>query len=216
MTVKKIADMAERDQVYTTPKEFVLGGMMDAGGVAHDSAILTASSKPLIPTGMAISICFCMGDYTAEIEQIYASLIDQPPHTEEQKVKAKKTIELYLATLKHYDYKRTFELVDENYKQHSQLVADGRDSIIEASKILKSIAAKHWTGLGEPHFNMMFKRILVDGDYVVAQILSERWPGDEGEHVFDLYRWKNGSVVEHWDVIQQVDLANIKHGNSVA
>ncbi|KAF4498651.1 hypothetical protein FAGAP_5129 [Fusarium agapanthi] len=157
-----------------------------------------------------------MGDYTAEIEQIYAGLTDQPPHTEEKEVMAKKPIELYLATFKHYDYKRTFELVVENYKQHSQLVLDGRDSIIESSKILKSIAAYHWTGPGEPHFNMMFKRILVDGDYVVAQILYERWLGDEGDHVFDLYRWKNGRVVEHWDVIQQVDLANIKHGNSVA
>ncbi|KAI3572792.1 hypothetical protein IWW34DRAFT_856359 [Fusarium oxysporum f. sp. albedinis] len=145
-----------------------------------------------------------MGDYTAEIEQIYAGLTDQPPHTEEQKRPS------------NTDYKRTFELVDENYKQHSQMVSDGRDSIIEASKVLKSIAAKHWTGPGEPHFNMMFKRILVDGDYIVAQIFSERWPGDAGEHVFDLYRWKNGRVVEHWDVIQQVDAANIKHGNSVA
>ncbi|ENH66332.1 hypothetical protein FOC1_g10001454 [Fusarium oxysporum f. sp. cubense race 1] len=157
-----------------------------------------------------------MGDYAAEIEQIYASLTDQPPHTEEQRVMAKKIIELHLATFKYYDYKRTFELVDENYKQHSQMVSDGRDSIIEASKVLKSIAAKHWTGPGEPHFNMVFKRILVDGDYIVAQIFSERWPGDAGEHVFDLYRWKNGKVVEHWDVIQQVDAANMKHGNSVA
>ncbi|EXA31964.1 hypothetical protein FOVG_16842 [Fusarium oxysporum f. sp. pisi HDV247] len=157
-----------------------------------------------------------MGDYTAEIEQIYAGLTDQPPHTEEQKVMAKKIIELHLVTFKYYDYKRTFELVDENYRQHSQMVADGRDSIIEASKVLKSFAAKNWKGPGEPHFNMMFKRILVDGDYIVAQIFSERWPGDAGEHVFDLYRWKNGKVVEHWDVIQQVDAANMKHGNSVA
>ncbi|CAG9953171.1 unnamed protein product [Clonostachys rosea f. rosea IK726] len=157
-----------------------------------------------------------MGAYTAEVERIYAGLTDQPPHTQDQAIMAKAVIELHLATFKYYDYNRTFELVDENYKQHSQLVADGRESIIEASKILKSIAAKHWTGPGEPHFNMQFKRVLVDGDYIVAQIFSERWPGDSGEHVFDLYRWKNGKVVEHWDVIQQVHPENVKHGNSVA
>ncbi|EEU38459.1 uncharacterized protein NECHADRAFT_88631 [Fusarium vanettenii 77-13-4] len=157
-----------------------------------------------------------MANYTAEVDQIYARLTDQPPHTPEQIARAKKIIELHLATFKYYDYKRTFELVDENYKQHSQLVADGRDSIIEASKVLESIAARHWTGPGEPHFNMNFKRILVDVDYIVAQIFSTRWPGDAGEHVFDLYRWKDGKVVEHWDAIQQVDLDNIKHGNSVA
>ncbi|KAH7460988.1 hypothetical protein FOMA001_g19437 [Fusarium oxysporum f. sp. matthiolae] len=157
-----------------------------------------------------------MADYTAEVEQIYVRLTDQPPHTPEQIVMTKKIIELHLATVKYYDYKRTFELVDENYKQHSQMVADGRDSIIEAFKILKSIAAKHWTGHGEPHFKVNLKRILVDGDYIVTQIFSERWTGDTGEHVFDLYRWKNGKAVEHWDVIQQVDADNIKHGNSVA
>ncbi|KAG5761242.1 hypothetical protein H9Q72_010643 [Fusarium xylarioides] len=109
-----------------------------------------------------------MGDYTAEVKQIYASLTDQPPHTEEQKIIAKKIIELHLVTFKYYDYKRTFKLVDENYKQHSQMVSDSRNSIIKASKVLKSIAAKHWTGPGELYFNMMFKRILVDRDYIVA------------------------------------------------
>ncbi|KAI8722733.1 hypothetical protein NCS52_00418000 [Fusarium sp. LHS14.1] len=156
-----------------------------------------------------------MADYTAEVEQIYAGLTDQPPHTEEQVARVKAVIELYLATFKYYDYKRTYELVDESYKQHSQMVGDGRESIIEASKIIKSIAAKHWKGPGEPHFKMNFKRILVDGDYIVAQIFSTRWPGDTGEHVFDLYRWKNGKAVEHWDVIQQINPDNIKHGNSV-
>ncbi|KAK2488231.1 hypothetical protein H9L39_02158, partial [Fusarium oxysporum f. sp. albedinis] len=240
--------MAERDEVCATPWEVNLGGIMDAGGVAHDHVepapssfincliyrralrLELAISLEVIPTEPLPTTCpsakasnqlkhtpqHNMGDYTAEIEQIYAGLTDQPPHTEEQKVMAKKIIELHLATFKYYDYKRTFELVDENYRQHSQMVADGRDSIIEASKVLKSIAAKNWKGPGEPHFNMMFKRILVDGDYIVAQIFSERWPGDAGEHVFDLYRWKNGKVVEHWDVIQQVDAANMKHGNSVA
>lgn len=157
-----------------------------------------------------------MADYTAEVEQIYAALPDQPQHTEDQIVKVKKTIELYLATFKYYNYERTFELVDESYKQHSQMVGDGRDSIIEASKVLKSIAAEKWVGPGEPHFKMDFKRILVDGDYVIVQILSTRWPGDTGEHVFDLYRFKNGKVVEHWDAIQQISPENIKHGNGVA
>ncbi|KAH7146835.1 hypothetical protein B0J13DRAFT_441499 [Dactylonectria estremocensis] len=156
-----------------------------------------------------------MVDYSTEVEQIYATLSDQPPHTEEQIAKVKITIELYLATFKYYDYARTRELVDKGYKQHSQMVGDGLESIIEASKVLKSIAAKKWVGPGEPHFQMTFKRILVDGDYVNVQIFSERWPGDTGEHVFDLYRLKNGKFVEHWDVIQEIKPENIKHGNSV-
>lgn len=84
-----------------------------------------------------------------------------------------------------------------NYKQHSQTVADGRDSIIEAAEVLKSIAAKSLGGPGEPHFDMKFKRILVDGDYIVAQIFSTRWVGGTGEHVCDLYRREDARAVEH-------------------
>ncbi|SPN96512.1 uncharacterized protein DNG_00040 [Cephalotrichum gorgonifer] len=159
-----------------------------------------------------------MVEYTAEVERIYATLTDQPPQTAEQIVKVKTTIELYLATFIHGDYERTIELVDESYRQHShsQDIGDGQDSIIEASKVLKSIAAEHWEGPGEPHFKMDFKRILVDGDYVIVQILSTRWPGDTGEHVFDMYRMKNGKFVEHWDVIQEIKAGGTKHGNAVA
>ena len=49
------------------------------------------------------------------------------------------------------------------------------------------------------------KRVIADGDYVV---LHSQWRGlsesPRGEAVVDIYRWENGKVVEHWDVIQPI------------
>jgi predicted SnoaL-like aldol condensation-catalyzing enzyme len=157
-----------------------------------------------------------MVDYSTEVEQIYATLSGQPPHTEEQIAIIKTTIELYQATFKYYDYTRTRELVDKSYKQHSQLVGgSGPDSIIQASKTLKSTAEKNWVGPGQPYVKLIFKRILVDGDYVMVQIFSEGWPSDTGAHVFDLFRLENGKFVEHWDAIQEIKPETIKRGYSV-
>lgn len=157
-----------------------------------------------------------MADYSAEVEQIYTALSGQPPHTEEQTAKAKLTLELYLATFKYYDYARTRELVDPTYKQHSQLIeGQGLDSIIEASKTLKSMAAEKWVGPGDPYVKLNFKKVLVDGDHVIVQIFSEGWPVDSGGHIIDVFRIKDGKFVEHWDAIQEIKPETIEHGNSV-
>lgn len=152
-----------------------------------------------------------MVDYSTEVEQIYASLVGQPSHTKEQIAKIKKTIEFYVATFIHYDYARTSELVDKSYNQHSQTVdGTGLESIIEVSKILKAVAARKWEGTGEPHVKLSFRRILVDGEYVVCHIYTEGWPGEGGGIVIDVFRLENGKFVEHWDAIQEVLPHNVR------
>ena len=48
------------------------------------------------------------------------------------------------------------------------------------------------------------QRILVDGDMAVIHIHAIPTPGSRGASVFDMYRLKNGRIVEHWDAIQTV------------
>ncbi|KAI8932567.1 hypothetical protein NX059_010743 [Plenodomus lindquistii] len=152
-----------------------------------------------------------MGKYSAEVEQVYASLSGQPPHTEEQIIQIKKTIEFYVATFKYYDYARTEELIDKSYNQHSQsAVGTGLESIIYVSKLLKAAAAKEWKGTGEPYVNLKFERVLIDGDYVICHIYTEGWPGVGGGIVFDVFRVENGKLVEHWDAIQELSPDNVR------
>ena len=48
------------------------------------------------------------------------------------------------------------------------------------------------------------KRIIAEGDLVVTHTHLVREPGDRGMAVMDIFRFENGKVVEHWDVVQEI------------
>lgn len=150
----------------------------------------------------------------AEVEKLYNSLQDQPQHSAEQAITVKRIIELHLVAFKYYDFERTKLLVDPNYKQHSIFVGDGRESLIDMAKIMEKWAETKWTEPGKPHIKMDIKRILVDGPYVVVQHHSQRWEGDIGNHVIDIYRVKDEKFTEHWEsVMDVVPESELKHEN---
>ena len=72
-------------------------------------------------------------------------------------------------------------------------------TVWKARKFVAWIMANHPDAHGE------IKRVFADGDYV---ILHSHWHGlsdkPRGEAVVDIFRWEDGKVVEHWDVIQPV------------
>jgi predicted SnoaL-like aldol condensation-catalyzing enzyme len=82
------------------------------------------------------------------------------------------------------------------YRQHNPLIEDGMEG-------LRKFVA--WMRANRPAAHGEIKRVFADGDYV---ILHSQWHGlsdsPRGEAVVDIYRWENGKVVEHWDVIQPI------------
>ncbi len=58
--------------------------------------------------------------------------------------------------------------------------------------------------------------ILADGDLVAVHWHSSTTPENEstGQAGFDLFRLDNGTIVEHWDVIQPVPATTVS-GNSM-
>ena len=82
------------------------------------------------------------------------------------------------------------------YRQHNPLIEDGKEGL---RKFVAALMATRPDAHGE------IKRVFADGDYV---ILHSHWHGlsddPRGEAVVDIYRWEDGKVVEHWDVIQPV------------
>ena len=60
------------------------------------------------------------------------------------------------------------------------------------------------------------KHILADGDLVVIHWHSSSTPNNEstGQAGFDIFRLDNGTIVEHWDVIQDVPVTTAS-GNSM-
>ncbi|WP_343612895.1 nuclear transport factor 2 family protein [Novosphingobium sp.] len=91
--------------------------------------------------------------------------------------------------------KQAFETyVAPDYLQHNPGIADGREAAVAALADMFADPAKTFT----------IEQVLVDGDMAVIHVHAIPTPGSRGASVFDMYRLKNGKIVEHWDAIQVV------------
>lgn len=81
-----------------------------------------------------------------------------------------------------------------DYIQHNPGIADGRAAAVAALAPM----------FGQPGREFRIRRILVDGDMAVIHVHAIPTPGSRGASVFDMYRLKDGRIVEHWDAIQPV------------
>jgi len=99
------------------------------------------------------------------------------------------------------------ELFSEIYIQHNPTVPNGRQGLIDFVNFLKSL---------NPTPVVTVKHILADGDLVAAHWHASITPANEfsGQSGFDLFRFDQGKIVEHWDVIQDVP-AQSASGNSM-
>lgn len=77
----------------------------------------------------------------------------------------------------------------DKYIQHNQSLLDGRDAMLGALNHLKEIGTK-----------VSVKRALVDGNYVA---LHSEYDFFGAKIVFDIFRFENGLIVEHWDNLQE-------------
>ncbi|BBC35128.1 hypothetical protein SGFS_064220 [Streptomyces graminofaciens] len=84
---------------------------------------------------------------------------------------------------------------DAGYLQHNPQMQNG----VAAGK----------AGLGgyfasAPQLTVTPKRIIAEGDLVAVHSLYVNYPGDRGTVILDLFRVRNGKIVEHWDITQSV------------
>jgi predicted SnoaL-like aldol condensation-catalyzing enzyme len=103
--------------------------------------------------------------------------------------------------LEYYDYiinKKDFDAAKRYmgaYKQHNPLLADGPEGVRALIEFLKK---------NFPEARSEVKRVFADGDYVLLHVHSIRQPGTRGRAIMDLFRFENGKIEEHWDVIQEI------------
>lgn len=99
------------------------------------------------------------------------------------------------------------DLFSKNYIQHDPMLPNGPEGLISYVEMLKSQS---------PAPALTVKHILADGDLVAVHWHSSTAPENEstGQAGFDLYRLDNGTIVEHWDMIQNVS-AKTASGNSM-
>lgn len=104
-----------------------------------------------------------------------------------------------------YKIREAFEKhVAEDYIQHSLLADNGRENaIVSISKL--------WATMPEIEINVL--RVLVDGNMAMCHLYGKDNPQHDGIVVVDIFRLENGKIVEHWDVLQQVERETI-NGNT--
>lgn len=81
---------------------------------------------------------------------------------------------------------------DPRYFQHNPAGTNG----------LAAVRAIFAAVLGNPGFTVDTRRIVVEHDYVAIHSLYKFSANERGNVVFDLYRVRDGKVLEHWDVSQ--------------
>jgi predicted SnoaL-like aldol condensation-catalyzing enzyme len=136
--------------------------------------------------GVACGVAICA---VAAAVTAYAAGEDQ-----EEKNKAI-AIEFYDRALNQLDFAKASQLIGERYVQHNPAAIDGPEGLKNhLDNLRKNFPQNH----GD------IKRALADGDLVALHIHSKRTPASRGNAIVDIFRIRNGKVVEHWDVVQAV------------
>jgi predicted SnoaL-like aldol condensation-catalyzing enzyme len=108
---------------------------------------------------------------------------------------------MYREVLIAMDPDKVEQYLPPRYIQHSSLAEPGLEPL---KRFLAHVRVE------SPNARQTIHRAFVDGDHVIVHVHVERWPGDPGLAVVDIFRCEDGEIVEHWDVIQDVpaDLIN--------
>lgn len=93
----------------------------------------------------------------------------------------------------------------EQYHQHNPGIKDGLNGIVEAVKYLTAQ-------------NNMFKyakihKVLGEGNFALT-VSEGEWNGKK-QAFYDLFRFKDGKAVEHWDVIQEIPTEGLANDNTM-
>jgi predicted SnoaL-like aldol condensation-catalyzing enzyme len=115
--------------------------------------------------------------------------------TPEEKRNKEIAIAFYNAALNEKDWEKAKSYIGDTYIQHNQAAVDGLEGIRSHVAMLKERF---------PQNHGEIKRAFADGDFVILHILSKRSPDMRGNAIVDMFRLKDGKVVEHWDVVQPV------------
>jgi hypothetical protein len=111
-------------------------------------------------------VCLSCPTKKAEVDEIYAGLKDQPPHSPAQVHACKQVVKLFLCVFQYHMYDEVRNLVAKDYIQHNLSISTGGESIIEFAEMNRNPD-------GSTQMKLSYKRILVDGEYIIVHMQGD-------------------------------------------
>lgn len=104
-------------------------------------------------------------------------------------------LEFYDRFFNRHETVEAAKVVADDYRQHNPEVPDGKAPFVE-----------YFTGFFKenPASRARVVRSATDGELVWLHVHSTNGADDRGQSVVDIFRVKDGMIVEHWDTIQNV------------
>ncbi len=126
-------------------------------------------------------------------------------HTEQEEANLKAALAFYDLALNRGDFAAARAYIGPVYIQHNPEVADGFDAF---AGFIGGLRAAF------PAFRVQTARAFADGDFVVLHGRSFNGPSPNSEVLADIFRFENGKIVEHWDVVQPIPSVS-RNGNGI-
>lgn len=105
----------------------------------------------------------------------------------------KNVADFYQALFGDKDTSAIDRYIGDTYTQHNPGVADGKEAL--------KAAVTQWFK-GAPKEKINIQHLAADSDLVFIHLKSNM--GGKTASVIDIFKLKNGKIIEHWDVIQEV------------
>jgi predicted SnoaL-like aldol condensation-catalyzing enzyme len=87
------------------------------------------------------------------------------------------------------------EYVGDDYVQHNPHAPARADA---SADYLAGFVARF------PELSLDVRRVVAEGDLVCTHSLMRLTPGSRGSAIADVMRVRDGRIVEHWDVVQEI------------
>ena len=104
-------------------------------------------------------------------------------------------LDFYNRFFNQHDVAEASKLMVDDYRQHNPHVPDGKAPMV-------GYFTEHFKN--NPGAKATVVRSATDGDLVYLHVHSQTSAQDRGVAIVDIFRVKDGKIVEHWDVIQAI------------
>ena len=125
-----------------------------------------------------------------------AAIAQQAPRNlAQEEANRQLVVEFYHQNFNQHQVDQATKVMADDYIQHNPLVPNGKAPFVS---FFKGFYANN------PNAKSKIVRTAADGDLVWLHIHATNGENDRGQAIIDVFRVKDGKIVEHWDVIQDV------------